>query len=397
MPDSFTNARPYFDVTFPSSGDGYSISGYRNAFSGLGFLDAIPLQPRAHSPADRKIMVRGKDASSFYNPVYFGDADQRVPFSSGDTPNFSTPASQPRIDIVYITPSGDIKVQQGTEAASPTLPSLSPSGDSRFPICAVWNKPNQTRIVNFENKDASSGDGYIYKDLRPWMRGPGAGAAKLTTSVIPSNTTGDAQAAVGTNAEAARADHKHGGVHAIRKVGSANMQGDVEFAGDFSQSGNRLTFAPTAANALSGSIVQTVYKESATEVSVSAVYNNDDTPPLYSEGNLIISESITPSNATNKIRVTFAAYGAAQGALNAIVFLTDATGSDPAIQINAFAFAAANIRHPLSLTKTVVAGGTGAITFYILGAVDASVLDVAAASFWGGAAFITLTLEEIKS
>ena len=239
MPDPFTNARPYFDVSFPTSGDSFSISGFRNNFAGLGFLDVIPLQPRAHNPADKKIMIRGRDASSFYNPVYYGDANQRTPFSSGDSATMNAPVTSPRIDIVYMTPSGDLGIVTGTEAATPTLPTLAPSGDSRFPICAVYHKTTMTKIVNFEDKDSNSGDSYIYQDLRPWMRTAGAGSAKLT-AVSPLSVTGDN--AVGTAETAARADHTHKGVTAVRKVGSANLFGVVEFAGPITQGIGRLTF-----------------------------------------------------------------------------------------------------------------------------------------------------------
>lgn len=247
--DSFNNARPYFDVTFPSSGDGFSIAGFRNVHAGLGFLDMIPLQPRAHNPQDLKIMVRGQDASQYYNPVYFGNADQRIPFGSGDTPNFSVPSSNPRIDIVYITPSGDIKVQAGTEAVNPTLPSLGPSGDSRFPVAAIWCKVGMSKIVNFEDKDSNSGDGYIYKDLRAWMRSPTAGAAPLT-STIPTGITGDNS--VGIAGSASRADHHHQGVHTVKVIGSGDLFGDVELASNpnvnLTQQGNRITINVTPAS-----------------------------------------------------------------------------------------------------------------------------------------------------
>lgn len=242
MPDPFKNARPYYDVTFPSSGDGLSIAAMKNALQGIGFLDMIPLQPRAHSPADTKIMVRGRDASGFFNPLYFGDSNARLAFVSGDTPAISAPASNPRIDIVYITPSGDIKVLTGTEAVSPTLPSLSPSGDTRMPVCAIWCKPSQTKIVNFEDKDSNTGDSYIYQDLRPWLRGPGAGSATLTTASPVSTGTGDLP---GTATTAARADHAHTFVRGIRIPGQPLLKGEAEIAssasGDLTQSGNRIT------------------------------------------------------------------------------------------------------------------------------------------------------------
>lgn len=169
MPDAFNNAKPYFDVTFPTSGDTFNIAGFRNALTALAFMDAIPLQPRAHNPANMSILIRGQDSSSFFMPVYYGDADQRVSFSSGDTSTMAAPSVSPRIDIVYMTPSGDYRIQTGTEAASPTLPSLGPSGDTRLPICAIWHKKSETKIVNFEDRNSNTGDGYIYKDLRPWL------------------------------------------------------------------------------------------------------------------------------------------------------------------------------------------------------------------------------------
>lgn len=203
----------------------------------------LPLQPRAHSPADNKIFVRGRDASSYYNPVYYGDANQRIAINSGDSSAFSTPASNPRIDVVYITPSGDIRIQQGSEAASPSIPSLSPSGDTRFPVCAVYNKPTQTKIVNFEDKDSNTGDGYIYRDLRPFLVQPSIGGAGSLTSSIPLSVTGDN--AVGTATTASRADHTHAGVHTAKVVGSGDIFGDIGFEGNVQQQGQRLKIVNT--------------------------------------------------------------------------------------------------------------------------------------------------------
>lgn len=250
--DPFSNARAYYDVSFPSSGDGFNILKFRNAFAGLGFMDFIPLQPRAHSPADTKIMVRGQDASSFVNPVYFGDANQRTPFASGDTPAIAAPSANPRIDVVYLTPSGDIRVVTGTEAASPTIPTLAPSGDSRLPVCALWCRPGQTKIVNFEDNASNPNDGYIYKDLRPWLRTAGAGSSKVGDAV-PVSPTGDAQAGPGTATTAARVDHVHAGVRTFHLVGSGDMFGDIQMAGEpFTQAGNRITLLVATATQMKG-------------------------------------------------------------------------------------------------------------------------------------------------
>ena len=173
MPDVFTNAKPYFDIQFPSSGDGFSIAKMRNQFLGLGMMDFIPGKPVA--TGRNKIAVMGRDASGFFNPVYYGDNNQRTFFQSGDSPVFVTPSSgKVRLDIVYLNTSGDILIQQGTEVVSnPTLPSLGAvggSGDTRLPICAVLNKSTQSVIWSFEDKDSHTGDGYIQHDLRPWLR-----------------------------------------------------------------------------------------------------------------------------------------------------------------------------------------------------------------------------------
>lgn len=154
--------------------------------------------------------------------------------------------------------------------------------------------------------------------------------------------------------------------------------------------------AATATNALSGSVIQTIYSESATQVEVTAVFTNDDTPPLYSEGNAIISNSITPNNASNKIRITFDAWGSISGSNVVVLFLTDATGSDPSIQTVKFTPASTG-NGLCRLTKTVTAGGTSPITFYVLGAVDGGTFTISSSALFGDTSFITLTLEEIKA
>lgn len=292
MPDPFKNARAYYDPSFPSSGDGFSIAALKNALQGLAFMDMLPLQPRAHSPADTKIMVRGRDAAGFYNQIYPGNADSRLAFVSGDSPAIAAPASLPRIDIVYITPSGDIKVRTGTESASPGLPSLSPSGDSRIPICALYCKPGQTKIVNFEDKDSNTGDAYIYQDLRPWLRPASTGATFST--VTPASPTGDGQATPGTATTSARSDHTHPGVRGVRIPGGALLQGEIEIAGaNIVQAGNRIT--------LGSKLVKMAYAFDGAFASGSTATPIDNTPPLSTEGDQYGTINYTPLDASNII------------------------------------------------------------------------------------------------
>jgi len=289
--DPFTNARPYYDPTFPSSGDGFSIPGTKNALQGLGFMDFLPLQPRAHSPADMKIMVRGRDASSFYNPIYASDNNTRIFFNSGDSPTMSAPASNPRLDIVYLTPSGDIRIQTGTEGITPGLPSLSPSGD-RLPICAVYHKTTETRIVNFEDRNSNTGDGYIYQDLRPHFYS--LSAQTTLTLVTPLSVTGDN--VVGSGTAAARQDHKHQGVHTIKCVASGDLYGDVELFGSaLRQEGNRISL---------GGVVGFGHFQTADNLVGSLTTPFDNTPPLITEGNEFLALIYSPKAINNYMKVT---------------------------------------------------------------------------------------------
>lgn len=333
MPDTFTNARPYFDPTFPSSGDGFSISGFKRQFQALAFLDAIPMQPRAHNPANTSIMVRGRDASSFYNPIYYGSADQRIFLGSGDTPAFATPVSNPRVDIVFLNVSGDVLIHRGTEAVSPTLPSMGASGDTRIPICAVWNRPGQARIVNFEDKDSNTGDGYIYQDLRPWFNFPKAASTGLTVSSAAAlSVTGDN--AAGSSAQASRADHTHQGIHTIRKVGSSNMFGDVEFAGtDITQGASRLTWIGETIKGwvnFNGSGTVAI-NDSFNVTSITDNATGDYTvnwTTAFANANYAVSGSATGTGGQNSLIFTMSSVGLAVGSARVFITANSAGAND---------------------------------------------------------------------
>ena len=177
MPDIFTNAKPFFDIQFPSTGDSFSISGFRNEFLALGMMDTMILKPFADGSFPARVHIRGTDSNNYFQPVYYGNNDQRVFIQSGDVPQFGLEFDSefPRIDIVYMDTSGDYQIHLGTAAPNPTIPSFGGvSGDLRLPICAIYVKPatntNGGALWNYEDKDSHSGDSFIYADLRPWLR-----------------------------------------------------------------------------------------------------------------------------------------------------------------------------------------------------------------------------------
>lgn len=88
----------------------------------------------------------------------------RVIFAGGNSPIFTAPITNPRIDILTIDSAGILAITQGTEAASPTAPAY-PS--DKLVLCEVYNRVGETSI-----KDASDGtNGYIYNDVRPFLGG----------------------------------------------------------------------------------------------------------------------------------------------------------------------------------------------------------------------------------
>ena len=389
--DPFTNARPYYDVAFPSSGDSFSISGFKNAFQGLGFLDFIPGQPRAHGSGDMGIMVRGRDASAFYNPVYAGDADRHLFIGSGDSALMVAPVSNPRIDIVYWTASGDIRIVTGTEAVTPTLPSLSPSGDTRIPICAVYHKVAATKIVNFEDKDSNTGDSYIYQDLRPFLRAAGLGGTTLSSTAALSSTGDNA---AGTATAASRQDHTHQGIHTMHAPGSGDMFGDVEIYGPpVRQEGRRISI---------GGLVGFSYQIVQNRVVGATTTPYDNTPPLNTEGDEYLFVIHKPRAIGNlcKVGVSMNVCEAANNANNCTVALY-ADGTLLKAVHDIVAIAADIEPMPVTFTHVVSIASMNAIRFSVRAGFNASAADLivngnAAGGLYGGSALSSiLTVEEM--
>lgn len=89
--------------------------------------------------------------------VWFGSS--LVEYAGGNSPSFTAPASNPRIDVLSLNSAGTLVRTAGSESASPAMPAV-PAGN--IPIYSVYNRVGQTSV-----KDADdSTNGYIYKDLR---------------------------------------------------------------------------------------------------------------------------------------------------------------------------------------------------------------------------------------
>lgn len=88
-----------------------------------------------------------------------------VNFAGGNSPAFVAPVTNPRIDVLTIRSDGVLYVIQGTEAVSPTVPTI-PSTD--IPLAQVYNVVGETVI--HDNDSQVVGQGYIQYDLRPFVQ-----------------------------------------------------------------------------------------------------------------------------------------------------------------------------------------------------------------------------------
>ena len=82
-----------------------------------------------------------------------------VKYAGGNSPSFTAPSANPRIDLLTLDASGTVARTAGTEGASPVAPDY-PS--DKLVICEVYNRVGQTAVRNV----SVSGQGYVYRDAR---------------------------------------------------------------------------------------------------------------------------------------------------------------------------------------------------------------------------------------
>jgi len=113
--------------------------------------------------AGMAVAIDAATIGSYRENVYAGQT--RIAFAGGPSPTITAPAANPRIDLLCYNPTtGALAWTTGTEASSPAEPAA-PS--DKIPICLVYTKVGMTQVVNYEERASFSGDGYIYKDVRP--------------------------------------------------------------------------------------------------------------------------------------------------------------------------------------------------------------------------------------
>lgn len=151
---------------------------------------------------------------------------------------------------------------------------------------------------------------------------------------------------------------------------------------------------------LPGTVVQSVFMADATHQTVTAQIPSDDTVPQITEGTQLISASITPTSASNKIRCTFKAglVNSVKGTNIVAALFKDAGPNAIAARTNSSPDA--NYHMPVSCEAEFVAGTTSPILVSVrIGPSATATVAINGSTTGrqlGGASKVTLVLEEIK-
>ncbi len=157
-------------------------------------------------------------------------------------------------------------------------------------------------------------------------------------------------------------------------------------------------YTPTAANALSGSVIQVVNTQTGAVASGSTSIPNDDTVPQNTEGDEYMTLAITPTNASNKLKIDVVVIGSTAGENgSAAALFQDSTAG---------ALAAANgggvtdNRQAVIFTHYMTAGTTSATTFKVRAGSASGTFTfngIGAGRRYGGVMASSITITEIKA
>jgi len=156
---------------------------------------------------------------------------------------------------------------------------------------------------------------------------------------------------------------------------------------------------PTAANALSGSVVQSVNTIVTSAATASTTIPNDDTIPQITEGTEVMTLSITPTSATNKLLIeVVCVFGLDSSAMGAVALFQDST-ADALAAIPSYRNT--NTSDASKLIFSMTSGTTSSTTFRVrLGSDTGQTFRFNGANGagrkYGGVCASSITITEIK-
>lgn len=159
-------------ATYNSSGlsGAFSATNMNNQHHAVYQGDSALLRPRAQDTPDMTVSIGGGVIESFYQQAW-SVGTTPITYTAGNSSSISAPSSNSRIDLLYLNAAGALAWVTGTEAASPSAPTLKLVG---IPICLVYCKTTMDRILDYEDRATDTTEGYIYRDIRPILTMPQA-------------------------------------------------------------------------------------------------------------------------------------------------------------------------------------------------------------------------------
>ena len=148
-------------------------------------------------------------------------------------------------------------------------------------------------------------------------------------------------------------------------------------------------------------VVQVVNTQTGAVASGSTVMPADDTIPQNTEGDQYMTLAITPTNASNKLRIDVVAHVACDTSSRniAVALFQDSTANALAVTDSPVLGGGANFMRSVNFTHYMTAGTTSATTFKVRAGVETSgtvTFNGAGASrFYGGVFASSITITEI--
>lgn len=150
-----------------------------------------------------------------------------------------------------------------------------------------------------------------------------------------------------------------------------------------------------------GTIVNRAYNTYSASADLTVAIPVDDTIPQNTEGTEIVAVSITPTSATNRIRISFCGFGSGSSGIVEVVAAMFIDSAADAVQATCATPSANTEKICLSMAYEYVPGDTSAHTYKIrVGGSTATAVRMNGtntARHFGGAAACTLIVEEIKA
>lgn len=174
----------------------------------------------------------------------------------------------------------------------------------------------------------------------------------------------------------------------------ANITGGAAVPTDITAAQLRDSILPT------GFVVDRAYAEYTTNAALSVIIPYDDTIPQVAEGTQVLTASITPKSATNRIRARFEAWGGTPTATGVLMGALFRNGAANALASCCVTGAIANGPTPIGFEFEDVPGAVTAQTYTVRVGPNGGSMQLngsGAGRFHGGAGRATLILEEIKA